>query len=146
MKVKVIFLPYIFQVLYVLCFTRPRYQVSVYRTIGHLVYVNRVDGFLDVLAYGVSHYDPKSQESPRIDNLGILGFVEFREFLFPFVMFYDTVTTQIRKRYDSSAESAAFGLNRTNMPRFYHDLQKYIRKYCTNQSRIRRKHVRIMYE
>ena len=28
---------YIFQVLYVLCFTRPRYQVSVYRTIGPLV-------------------------------------------------------------------------------------------------------------
>ena len=35
--VKVISLPYIFQVLYVLCFTRPRYQVSVYRTIGPLV-------------------------------------------------------------------------------------------------------------
>ena len=28
---------YIFKVLYVLCFTRPRYQVSVYRTIGLLV-------------------------------------------------------------------------------------------------------------
>ena len=38
LKVKVISLPYIFQVLYVLCFTRPRYQVSVYRTIGPLVY------------------------------------------------------------------------------------------------------------
>ena len=37
MKVKVISLPYIFQVLYVLCFTGPRYQVSVYRTIGPLV-------------------------------------------------------------------------------------------------------------
>ena len=37
LKVKVISLPYIFQVLYVLCFTRPRYQVSVYRTIGPLV-------------------------------------------------------------------------------------------------------------
>ena len=35
--VKVISLPYIFQVLYVLCFTRPRYQVSVYRMIGPLV-------------------------------------------------------------------------------------------------------------
>ena len=33
------FLPYIFQVLYVLCFSRPRYQVSVYRTIGPLVSV-----------------------------------------------------------------------------------------------------------
>ena len=39
LKVKVISLPHIFQVLYVLCFTRPRYQVSVYRTIGPLVYV-----------------------------------------------------------------------------------------------------------
>ena len=37
LKVKVISLPYILQVLYVLCFTRPRYQVSVYRTIGPLV-------------------------------------------------------------------------------------------------------------
>ena len=37
MSVKVISLPYIFQVLYVLCFTRPRYQVSVYRIIGPLV-------------------------------------------------------------------------------------------------------------
>ena len=37
LKVNVISLPYIFQVLYVLCFTRPRYQVSVYRTIGPLV-------------------------------------------------------------------------------------------------------------
>ena len=36
-KVKVISLPYIFHVLYVLCFTRPRHQVSVYRTIGPLV-------------------------------------------------------------------------------------------------------------
>ena len=35
---QVISLPYIFQVLYVLCFTRPRYQVSVYRTNGPLVY------------------------------------------------------------------------------------------------------------
>ena len=34
-------LQYIFQVLYVLYFTRPRYQVSVYRTIGPLV----VQGF-----------------------------------------------------------------------------------------------------
>ena len=34
LKVKVISLPYIFQVL---CFSRPRYQVSVHRTIGPLV-------------------------------------------------------------------------------------------------------------
>ena len=38
MKVKVISLPYIFQVLYVLRFTRPRNQVSVYRTIDPLVF------------------------------------------------------------------------------------------------------------
>ena len=36
LKVKVISLPYIFQVL---CFTRPQYQVSVYRTIGPLVFI-----------------------------------------------------------------------------------------------------------
>ena len=39
LKVKVISLPYIFKVLYVLCFTRPRYQVSVYRIIGPLVLI-----------------------------------------------------------------------------------------------------------
>ena len=38
-EINVISLPYIFQVLYVLCFTRPRYQVSVYRTIGSLVII-----------------------------------------------------------------------------------------------------------
>ena len=37
--VKVISLPCIFQVLYVLCFGRPRYQVSVHRTIGPLVLI-----------------------------------------------------------------------------------------------------------
>ena len=42
LKVKVISLPYIFQVLYVLCFTRPRYQVSVYRTIGPLVVISSI--------------------------------------------------------------------------------------------------------
>ena len=36
--VKVISLPYIFQVFFVLCFSRPKYQMSVYRTIGPLVY------------------------------------------------------------------------------------------------------------
>ena len=43
MKVKVISLPYIFQVLYVLCFTRPRYQVSVYRTTGPLVFLDATE-------------------------------------------------------------------------------------------------------
>ena len=41
MKVKIISLLYIFQVLYVLCFSRLRYQVSVYRTIGPLVSFSR---------------------------------------------------------------------------------------------------------
>ena len=41
LKVKVISLPYIFQVLYVLCFTGTRHQVSVYRTIGPLVFSER---------------------------------------------------------------------------------------------------------
>ena len=36
MKAKVISLPYIVQVL---CFTMPRYQVSVYRVIGPLVFI-----------------------------------------------------------------------------------------------------------
>ena len=45
MKVKVISLPYCFQVLYVLYFTRPRHQVSVYRTIGPLVIVWTEDVF-----------------------------------------------------------------------------------------------------
>ena len=36
LKVNVISLLYIFQVLFVLCFTWPRFQVSVYRTIGPL--------------------------------------------------------------------------------------------------------------
>ena len=46
LKVKVISLPYIFQVLYVLCFTGPRYQVSIYRTIGHLVNIYGHSGHL----------------------------------------------------------------------------------------------------
>ena len=33
------FKKYIFQVLYVLCFTRQRYQVSVYRGIGPLILI-----------------------------------------------------------------------------------------------------------
>ena len=52
MNVKVISLPYIFQVLYVLCFTRPRYQVSVYRTIGPLVRISGYDeDFFSILPY-----------------------------------------------------------------------------------------------
>ena len=56
MKVKVISLPYIFQVLYVLCFTRSRYQVSVYRTNGPLVFLVAAleitgENLEDLLAY-----------------------------------------------------------------------------------------------
>ena len=54
--VKVISLPYIFQVLYVLCFTRPRYQVSVYRTIGPLVIVLLQHFHNNVcIAFGISY-------------------------------------------------------------------------------------------
>ena len=49
MKVKVIPLLYIFQVLYVLCFTMPTYQVSVYRTIGPLVLIFALNHRLWVL-------------------------------------------------------------------------------------------------
>ena len=55
--VKVISLPYIFQLLYVLCFTRPRYQVSVYRTIGPLVYSSQ---------YSINHNFPKLLDTMNI--------------------------------------------------------------------------------
>ena len=51
MKVKVIFLPFIFQFLYVLCFTRPRYQVSFYRTIGPLVFSSRIRTLVAMATY-----------------------------------------------------------------------------------------------
>ena len=54
MKVKVISLPSIFQVLYVLCFTWTRYQVSVYRTIGPLVCSN------DDPAVTMTHFTARS--------------------------------------------------------------------------------------
>ena len=51
------FLPYIFQVLYVLCFTRPRYQVSVYRTISPLVMQFFKKGnFLKFLPVSLKHF------------------------------------------------------------------------------------------
>ena len=51
MKVKVISLPYILQVLFVLCFTRSRYQVSVYRTNGPLVYSGRIRTLVAMATY-----------------------------------------------------------------------------------------------
>ena len=79
MKVKVISLPYIFQVLYVLCFTRPRYQVSVYRTIGPLVsfmdsfvFIQQVLFRVDFLSVTLDH----RVQCPRVglggQNLGHL--------------------------------------------------------------------------
>ena len=59
MKVKVISLPYIFQVLFVLCFTRSRYQVSVYRTNGPLVNIY----FLYFLAKNI-YFAPKCSGQP----------------------------------------------------------------------------------
>ena len=56
MKVKVISLPYIFQVLY---FTRPRHQVSVYRTIGTLVFLVH-SGSLKRIDYLKKLSDPPS--------------------------------------------------------------------------------------
>ena len=56
LKVKVISLPYIFQVLYVLCFTRSRYQVSVYRTNGPLVNTWFTDFFFKILGSEDSKY------------------------------------------------------------------------------------------
>ena len=56
MKVKVISLPYIFQVLYVLCFTRPRYQVSVYRTIGPLVRFARASSHVKNMFWSIENY------------------------------------------------------------------------------------------
>ena len=78
MKVKVISLPYIFQVLYVLCFTRPRYQVSVYRTIGHLVFSwhkeNSLSNHLLVVA---KYYIYKTKFTSR--QLSMAGFKQLLE-------------------------------------------------------------------
>ena len=72
-KVKVISLPYIFQVLYVLCFTRPRYQVSVYRTIGTLVlnYMHNSANLRkkqDIIAYFAMKYVLKCSLKGHYDN------------------------------------------------------------------------------
>ena len=71
LKVKVISLPYIFQVLYVLCFTRPRYQVSVYRTIGPLVISLYLKAFIQNLAQIGTVVSGKIQfEFLYVHNLG----------------------------------------------------------------------------
>ena len=70
MKIKVISLPYIFQVLYVLCFTRPRYQVSVYRTIGPLVVLCRLH-YINTLKQelnGTKEYKETSTDAKTVVN------------------------------------------------------------------------------
>ena len=57
LKVKVISLPYIFQVLYVLCFSRPRYQVSIHRTIGSLVFIPQAAPIDDKISQNEKQYD-----------------------------------------------------------------------------------------
>ena len=64
-EVKVISLRFIFQVLYVLCFTRPRYQVSVYRTIGPL-------GFFFVQHPGQQFFSHAGTEPPLPGYLPVL--------------------------------------------------------------------------
>ena len=63
------FFTYIFQVLYVLCFTRPRYQVSVYRTTGPLVMFmikkKSHQGVACPLTGVIYVYDHYIQTSPR---------------------------------------------------------------------------------
>ena len=75
MKVNVISFPYIFQVLYVLCFTRPRYQVSAYRTIGPLVrfsHVNKryIPAFVVVVVV-LGFYVPPTAKVIRRRDLGL---------------------------------------------------------------------------
>ena len=65
LKVKVISLPYIFQVLYVLCFTRPRYQVSVYRTIGPLVLLDPLKPHFCCIGTGLKGSISHGEFSPK---------------------------------------------------------------------------------
>ena len=74
------FLPYIFQVSYVLCFSRPRYQVSVYRTIGPLVFVTVTVAFIKMLMFRVClltyeqlHDKPNGHSQSLIRILAVLS-------------------------------------------------------------------------
>ena len=84
MKVKVISLPCIFQVLYVLCFTKPRYQVSVYRTIGPLVLVffyklqNNIAFYLNFLLTNYQCNCSKLYSRNRNSHL-LVGFIRARK-------------------------------------------------------------------
>ena len=79
------FLYHFFQVLYVLCFTTPRYQVSVYRTIGPLVYHILCQKIIPanniyiisvmILSLQINSID-QSQTAPTQSDLG-LGCLQF---------------------------------------------------------------------
>ena len=69
----------------------------------------------------ISSYTPIPHR-PRISRIATNwffflfgGFVRCHYFFSPIVMFYESVTIQIRCRYEYSGESAQFGCNRANM-------------------------------
>ena len=96
MKVKVISLPYIFQVLYVLCFTRPRYQVSVYRTIGPLVVCVVLSGF-------------------EIRSLVLIVSVSGCCFSFAFGTDTENLTNVVHVKHDTNISSVEFLLRQTKI-------------------------------
>ena len=63
MKVKVISLSYVFLFFNVLCFTRPRYQVSVYRTTGPLVALIPVSHAIKGLVTPANGYVPDGKRT-----------------------------------------------------------------------------------
>ena len=76
----------------------------------------------------LSHYDKKSHESSRIHN-----FWDSWNFVNIFGLFettYEPVRTQLRQRYEYSADSAEFGCNRTNLVRILNDLHNLLRVCC----------------
>ena len=62
--------------LYVLCFTRPTYQVSVYRTIGPLVYSRRIRTLVAMATYS-SHRLIMGKEEIDIFFMSHWGYLEF---------------------------------------------------------------------
>ena len=70
----------------------------------------------DISIIPLFHTDHESLESPRIEFLLIWGgFVRFHYFFSPIVMFYESVSIQIRFRYEYTGESAQFGWNRARI-------------------------------
>ena len=93
MKVKVISLPYIFQVLYVLCFTRPRYQVSVYRTIGLLVFRMEQKEMIEGIANAPEECKQMLEEEAGLPSSSDPTFSELHELV-------NTCNSSIDGRYD----------------------------------------------